>query len=183
MAYKGESVRAPGSRGMSHRTLRMQEYRVQETDSNCCSGLRDLLLDTKDPRCIFASSSQGQGYMWDTRLSGEKETAQLFSPLKIASAVSSPLVISDDGHTVIGGDGERGELLIWDMRKLGGKSMSFGTLGDKAQRVLRAARSAFAENSRRKTLRYRMSAYTGSGTTQRIKDVWVSISRTVGVVS
>lgn len=134
MAYKGESVRAPGSRGMSHRTLRMQEYRVQETDSNCCSGLRDLLLDTKDPRCIFASSSQGQGYMWDTRLSGEKETAQLFSPLKIASAVSSPLVISDDGHTVIGGDGERGELLIWDMRKLGGKSMSFGTLGDKAQR-------------------------------------------------
>lgn len=135
VAYKGESVRAPGPRGMAHRTLVMQKYRVQATDGNSCSGLRDLLLDTKDPRCIFASSSQGQGYMWDTRLSGDKETAQLFSPLKIASALSSPLVISDDGHTVIGGDGERGELLIWDMRKLGGKSMSsFGALGDKAQR-------------------------------------------------
>jgi hypothetical protein len=130
IAYRGDSTRVVGPRGMAPRTHVMHKYKVQTRTNNASLGLRDLKLDPKDPRCIIASASNGQAYLWDTRLAGDKQTAQLSSLLKTTAIAS--LVVSDDGHTVIGGDGDKGDLLIWDMRKATSNT-SIGGLGDNTQ--------------------------------------------------
>jgi len=130
IAYRGDSTRVVGPRGMAPRTHVMHKYKVQTRTNNASLGLRDLKLDPKDPRCIIASASNGQAYLWDTRLAGDKQTAQLSSHLKTTAIAS--LVVSDDGHTVIGGDGDKGDLLIWDMRKATSNT-AIGGLGDNTQ--------------------------------------------------
>jgi len=95
-------------------------------------GLHDLVRDPKDPHAIIASASHGQVFMWDERVAGDKHRGELSSHVK--SSLSS-LVVSDDGHTVIGGEGERGDLIIWDIRKQSAKAGStFGMLGAKMER-------------------------------------------------
>ena len=95
-------------------------------------GLHDLICDPNDPHAIVACSSHGQAFVWDTRVPGGKHRGELSSHLK--SPLQS-LVMSDDGHTVIAGVGDRSDLLIWDMRKQSAKSgTSFGMLGVKTER-------------------------------------------------
>lgn len=133
VAYQGNSTRVPGPRGMAQQTLVLHEFKAQTaTNEPAANGLREMLFDPSDPHRLIAGAGNGQAYVWDTRSAGGKQTAQLCSHVK--SPISS-IVMSQDGHTVIGGDAVNGEILIWDMRKPAAQgSAVFGTLGDKAQR-------------------------------------------------
>jgi len=133
IAYKGDSVRIAGPRGVEQRTHVMHKYYAvgNETNGNDL-GLHDLVLDSRDPTRIIAAGSDGRAYLWDTRMSGERQTAQ-FSAGARSSSITS-LVTSHDGHTVIGADGTRGDVYIWDARKGSAKTIkTFGAIGNSAE--------------------------------------------------
>ena len=133
IAYKGDSVRIAGPRGVEQRTNVMHKYYAvgNETNGNDL-GLHDLVLDPRDPTRIFAAASDGRAYLWDTRMSGERQTAQFSSGARTSPITS--LVASHDGHTVIGADGTRGDVLIWDARKGSAKTIkTFGAIGNSAE--------------------------------------------------
>ena len=138
IAYRAVSVaRALGPRRAS--TAEAPQSNILQTyvanaygQSGSGFGLHDLICDPNDPHTIVACSSHGQAFIWDTRIAGDKHRGELSSHLK--SPLQS-LVMSDDGHTIIAGAGDRSELLIWDMRKQSAKSgSSFGMLGVKTER-------------------------------------------------
>ena len=133
IAYRGGTVRVPGPRGISQEAVVLREFKVETSANGTLSnGLRDLSFDPSDPHRMIASAGNGQGYVWDTRAPSGKQTAQLASHLK--TPITS-LVVSHDGHTIIGGESSTGEVLIWDMRKpcsQGGAA--FGAIGDRTHR-------------------------------------------------
>lgn len=133
VAYRGDTARVPGPRGISQETVVFREFKVETSVNEPLSnGLRDLSFDPSDPHRMIASAGNGQAYVWDTRTPSGKQTAQLASHLKTPIA---SLVVSHDGHTIIGGESSTGEVLIWDMRKpFSQGGAAFGAIGDRTHR-------------------------------------------------